>query len=90
MNRRPGAERWRWALTSLTLCTTSNSRARPEMPQAFRLGVTARQMVFSVRLYKIGSEGIKAALQALGGCVKALKIDGQIRPISHCPAPPLG
>ena len=31
-------------------CTTSNSLARPEMPQAFRLGVTARQIVFSVRL----------------------------------------
>ncbi len=50
MNCRPGAERSRWALTSLTLCITSNSRALPEMPQAFRLGVTARQMVFSVRL----------------------------------------
>ena len=37
------------ALTSRTLETTSNSRARPEIPQALRLGETARQMVLSVR-----------------------------------------
>ena len=50
MSLRPGASRCLWALTSLTRWTTSKSRARPEIPQAFRDGVTARQMVFSVRL----------------------------------------
>lgn len=44
------ASRRRPLLTSLTRCTTSNSRARPGMPYAFREGDTAKQMVFSVRL----------------------------------------
>ena len=36
--------------TSVSLCTTSKSRARPGIPYAFNDGDTARQMVFSVRL----------------------------------------
>ena len=48
--RLPGAIRRRSVLIRRTACTTSKRRARPGIPYDLSDGVTARQMVFSVRL----------------------------------------
>ena len=45
----PFRPRRRSSFTAFTRLTTSNSRDRPERPYAFNEGVTARQIVFSVR-----------------------------------------